>query len=165
MESTRRYGHKADVALTMWVKLARASAVFSHKTAEHIRKCGLTVGQFGVLEILNHKGPLTLGELCRKSLVSGGNMTVVVDNLERDGLVQRARSKEDRRVIRVRLTARGESVIRKIFPDHAEFVARLAGALTEDEQVKLGALLKKLGTGISLREENDSSVSAAKPPR
>lgn len=165
MESTRKYGRKADLALTMWVKLARASAVFSHKTEEHIRSCGLTVGQFGVLEILSHKGPLTLGELCRKSLVSGGNMTVVVDNLERDGLVQRMRSEEDRRVIHVRLTGRGESLILKIFPDHAEFVARLAGALTEDEQVSLGTLLKKLGTGITRQEEDVRSVSAPKPAR
>ena len=165
MESTRKYGHKADIALTMWVKLARASAVFSHKTAEHIRTCGLTVGQFGVLEILNHKGPLTLGELCRKSLVSGGNMTVVVDNLERDGLVHRSRSEDDRRVIHVRLTRRGESLIRRIFPDHAEFVARLAGALTQDEQVRLGTLLKKLGTGITHEDENNHRVSTVKSAR
>jgi MarR family transcriptional regulator, 2-MHQ and catechol-resistance regulon repressor len=165
METTQKYGHREDVALTMWVKLARASAVFSHKTEEHIRSCGLTVGQFGVLEILNHKGPLTLGELCRKSLVSGGNMTVVVDNLERDGLVHRMRNDEDRRVIHVRLTAKGESLIRKIFPDHAGFVARLAAALTEDEQVKLGALLKKLGTGIAGRKEEETAPRPAKPAR
>jgi MarR family 2-MHQ and catechol resistance regulon transcriptional repressor len=148
MNSTKRYGHKSDIALTMWVKLARASAVFSHKTAEHIRGFGLTVGQFGVLEILNHKGPMMLGELCKKSLVSGGNMTVVVDNLERDGLVERKRSDEDRRAIRVQLTPKGKQLIESIFPDHATYVARLAGVMTEVEQLQLAALLKKLGTSI-----------------
>src|SRR5512137_956660 len=98
--TTARYGRRADVALSTWVKLARAFSVFNHRTDEQIRTFGLTQAQFGVLEILGHKGPLTPGELCTKRLVSGGNMTVVVDHLERDGLVERRRSTEDRRSVR-----------------------------------------------------------------
>ena len=133
----------------MWVKLARASSVFYHETAEHIRTCGLTVAQFGVLEVLGHKGPLTLGELCRKGLVSRGNMTVVVDNLEREGLVQRCRSTADRRVIEARLTAKGKRLFDRIFPEHAKHVVGLASVLSEEEQLKLGSLLKKLGTRLA----------------
>ena len=152
MKTTERYGKRADLALALWVKLARAFAVFNHRTAEHIRTFGLTQPQFGAIEVLGHKGPLTLGELCRKRLVSGGNMTVVVDNLERDGLVERVRSTEDRRAIVVRLTPKGKSLFDKIFTQHADFVAQLASALTQQEQAELGSLLKKLGTRIAVEE-------------
>jgi len=152
MKTTRRYGTKADLALDMWVKLARAFSVFDRKTVEHIRTFRLTQAQFGVLETLGHKGPLKLGELCRKQLVSGGNMTVVVDNLERGGLVERIRSKEDRRSIIVQLTAKGRHLFERIFPQHAQHVAEVASVLTEGEQTELGMLLKKLGIGVVLKE-------------
>jgi MarR family 2-MHQ and catechol resistance regulon transcriptional repressor len=151
MRSTKRYGRKADVALTMWVKLARAFSVLNRRTDEHIRSFGLTQPQFGAFECLGHKGPLTLGELCRKQLVSGGNMTVVIDHLERDGLVERVRSTEDRRAIQVHLTPKGRALFEKVFPEHAVFVGNLASVLTEKEQLQLGDLCKKLGTGAAAR--------------
>jgi len=151
MVTTKQYGHKADVALTMWVKLARAFSVFNRKTEGQIRTFGLTQAQFGAFECLGHKGSLTLGELCKKQLVSGGNMTVVIDNLEREGLVERVRSTEDRRAIQVHLTPKGRALFEKVFPDHATYVADLASVLTEKEQLKLGNLLKKLGTGAAGR--------------
>ena len=152
MKSTKQYGKKIDAALSMWVKLARAHDTFAKKTYEDIRSYGLTTAQFGVLECLGHLGPLTLGELCRKQLVSGGNMTVVVDNLEKEGLVGRVQSKEDRRSIRVELTTKGKKLFDEIFVKHAKCVTGLAGSLTEKEQEELARLLKKLGT--SLRDGN-----------
>ena len=146
MRTTKRYGRKADVALTMWVKLARATATLGKLTQEHIRTFGLTVPQFGALECLGHLGPMTIGELCRKQLVSGGNMTVVVDNLEKDGLVERTRTNEDRRVVHVRLTAKGKKLFNQIFPQHARYVADLAAVLSRAEQEELGRLARKLGT-------------------
>ena len=154
------YGKKADRALALWVKLARAFSVFNHRTAEHIRTFGLTQAQFGALECLGHKGPLTLGELCRKQLVSGGNMTVVVDNLEREKLVERLRSKEDRRAIVVRLTPKGKELFDRIFRGHAEYVATLSSVLSEGEQARLSSLLKKLGKSVSTNAlESYKSVS------
>lgn len=148
MRTTRRYGRKADVALTMWVKLARAAATFGKLTQEHIHTSGLTVPQFGALECLGHLGPLTIGQLCRKQLVSGGNMTVVVDNLEKDGLVERTRTKEDRRVVHVHLTPKGKRLFDQIFVQHAHRVAELAAVLSETEQEELGRLARKLGTAL-----------------
>ncbi len=148
MKTTKRYGKKADTALSMWVKLARASSVFAHKTQENIREFGLTPPQFSVLETLGHLGPLLMGELTRKQLVSGGNTTVIVNNLEKRGLVERAVCKDDRRATYVQLTARGKKLFRQIFPKHAAFVARTASVLTEAEQRDLALLLKKLGTSI-----------------
>ena len=148
MKTTKRYGERADRALSMWVKLVRAASTFGKHTQENIRTFGLTEPQFGALECLGHLGPMTIGELCRKQLVSGGNMTVVVDNLEKEKLVERIRPKSDRRVVRVRLTPRGRKLFEQIFTRHAEFVAELASVLTPKEQSTLGALAKKLGRKI-----------------
>lgn len=151
MKTTRKYGEKADLALSMWVKLARATSTFSKLTCSNIKSFGLTEPQFSVLECLGHVGSLTLGELSRKQLVSGGNITCVIDHLEKDGLVERAPGKEDRRVIVARLTPTGKKLFEEIFSRHARFVTDIAAVLTEEEQKALAGLLKKLG--LALKEK------------
>jgi Transcriptional regulators len=148
MKTTKQYGKKIDLALSLWVKLARAHATFSHLTAANIHTFNLTSAQFGVVECLGHLGPMLIGDLTKKHLVSGGNMTVVVDNLEKEGIVKRSVSKEDRRAFYVRLTPKGKRLFNHIFIQHAEYVAKLASVLTETEQTELGFLLKKLGTEL-----------------
>lgn len=149
MKTTRQYGEKTDRALTLWVKLARAYAVFNKLTVKDIRRHGLTQPQFGAIECLHHLGPMSIGELSRKMLVSGGNMTCVIDNLEKEGLVRRIQSDEDRRSVIVELTESGHKLITRIFPDHAVMIDQVASVLTAQEQEELSRLLKKLGTGIA----------------
>jgi MarR family 2-MHQ and catechol resistance regulon transcriptional repressor len=149
MKTTEQYGPKVDRALSMWVKLARAFSTFHKLTADHIRKFNLTQPQFGALETLGHLGPMTIGELCKKQLVSGGNMTVVVDNLVERRLVDRVTSREDHRSYIVKLTPKGKKLFDRIFKEHAEFVTRISGVLSEEEQEELGRLLKKLGTNCA----------------
>ncbi len=151
---TRRYGKKADLALGMWVKLARAFSVFNKHTTEDIRRYGLTQAQFGVIELLGHLGFMTLGDIARKQLSSCGNTTVVVDNLEKTGLVERRHCKEDRRAVYVHLTPKGKRLFEDIFHQHAHVVQRLASVLTEVEQKQLSALLKKLGLALKVHTAN-----------
>jgi MarR family transcriptional regulator, 2-MHQ and catechol-resistance regulon repressor len=151
MRTTRQYGKEIDRALGMWVKLARAHDTMSALADRNIHGFGLTTPQFGALECLGHLGPMTIGTLCRKMLVSGGNMTVVVDNLEKEGLVERVRDTEDRRKISVRLTKKGEKLFRKIFIEHAKHITELASVLTPNEQDELAGLLKKMGTRLELK--------------
>jgi MarR family 2-MHQ and catechol resistance regulon transcriptional repressor len=113
----------------------------------HLRRDDLTVGQFAVLEALHHLGPLAQRDLCTKLLTSGGNLTLVVANLEKRGLVERERPPENRRLQVVRLTAAGRRLIRRIFPRHAKVVAEDFSVLTAPEQEQLARLLKKLGLG------------------
>jgi len=152
MKTTRKYGKRVDSALTMWVKLARAFTTFSKRTADDIRTYGLTQPQFGALETLGHLGPMTIGELCRKQLVSGGNMTVVIDNLEKEDIVERVPSTKDRRATLVQLTRKGRQMFDGIFPKHAAYVADEASVLSRQEQNQLSRLLEKLGKGC--RDEN-----------
>jgi MarR family transcriptional regulator, 2-MHQ and catechol-resistance regulon repressor len=148
MKTTKQYGKKVDLALSMWVKLARAHATFNNLAAMNVRTFELTPAQFGVIECLGHLGPMLIGDLTIKHFVSGGNMTVVVDNLEKEGLVARTVSKKDRRAFYVHLTPKGKRLFDKIFVKHAEYIARLASVLTDSEQIELSNLLKKLGIGL-----------------
>jgi MarR family 2-MHQ and catechol resistance regulon transcriptional repressor len=148
LATTVRYGRKVDRALGVWVKLARAFWSFNKRAAEDIRRYKLTQPQFAVIEILGHLGPLTLGEISRKQLTSCSNVTVIIDNLEEEGLVVRSHSKSDRRVIHARLTAKGKKFFNQIFKLHARRIADLASVLSESEQDQLGRLLKKLGLGV-----------------
>lgn len=145
----KSYGARADRALRMWVTLARAYATFNRQTIHQIRTFGLTQPQFGAIEALGHLGPMLIGDLSRKMLVSGGNMTCVIDNLEKEGLVVRTHSEEDRRAVIVSLTTRGQELFERMFPEHAEHVAMLASVLTGDEQETLARLLKKLGRTLA----------------
>jgi MarR family 2-MHQ and catechol resistance regulon transcriptional repressor len=151
-----KYGKKEDLALDLWIKLARATTTFGKLTSENIRTFALTEPQFAVLECLGHKGPLNLTVLSKKMLVSGGNITCVVDNLAKQELVERIPSKEDRRAIIVQLTTKGKELFDEIFIRHAKFVTKVAGVLNEKEQNTLARLLKKLG--LSLNDNGSSRV-------
>jgi MarR family 2-MHQ and catechol resistance regulon transcriptional repressor len=82
-------------ALGLWIALARCYSTYSKAVAAIVQERGLTLPQFGALEALYHLGPLSLGELADKLLVTGGNVTYVMDRLESQGLVARFRSRDD----------------------------------------------------------------------
>ncbi len=152
MKTTQKYGKKADLALSMWVKLARATDTLAMLTAKDIDSYGLTVPQFGIIEALGHLGPMKIGEMCSKKLTTGGNMTVVIDNLEKQELVERVKDENDRRAYVLQLTKQGQKKFKQMFPKHATCVEDLVTqALSEDEINQLSALLKKLG--LALKEK------------
>jgi MarR family transcriptional regulator, 2-MHQ and catechol-resistance regulon repressor len=98
MKSTHYTGAKDEMrALNAYVKLTRASKTVSSRIHRHFGDAGLTVSQFGVLEAIYHVGPLSQAELAKKILKSTGNITMVIDNLEKRGLVRRERKQGDRR--------------------------------------------------------------------
>lgn len=130
-------------ALSLYTKLMRATNQVTAKIHTHLREDNLTVSQFAVLEALYHLGPLSQGELVKKILKSGANLTTVVDSLERKGLVDRVKSQKDRRRISVQLTEAGESLIARVFPRHAEITCRELKFLTTAEKKQLIAILRK----------------------
>lgn len=132
-------------ALNTYVKLMRAAESMTARTHEHLSSAGLTISQFGVLEALHHLGPMSQKDIGQKILRSSGNITMVIDNLEKRGLVRRERDQRDRRFFIVHLTEAGNKLIRKIFPPHAAVITGEMSALTTAEQKTLGDLCKKLG--------------------
>lgn len=135
-------------ALDAYIKLMRAAD--SVLARAHRRTgCDLTVSQFGVLEALHHLGPMHQRRIGEKLLKSGGNITMVIDNLEKRKLVQRRRDQQDRRFISVHLTAEGEALIAELFPRHLDSVVLEMGVLTSEEQAQFAALCRRLGRGAA----------------
>lgn len=133
------------VALGTFVKLIRAAESVSADVHKEIGEAGLSISQFGILEALYHLGPMSQKEIGAKILKSAGNITMVIDNLEKRKLVARTRGETDRRSYRVSLTDKGEHLIKSIFPLHSRRINNRMSVLTVDEQKALGVLLKKLG--------------------
>lgn len=140
-------------ALKTWVVLARAYAAVAHAVEADIARHGLTTTEFGILEALHHKGPLLLGEIQRKVLVTSGGITYLVDRLVAKGLVTREPSPDDRRARYAVLTPDGKRFIAGIFPGHAAFLARMISTLDEREQAQATTLLRKLGLGAAARAD------------
>jgi len=144
---TKHQGTPAETrALDTYIKLRRTVNALSLVEGAVMREAGLTESQFGALEALLHLGPLCQRELADKVLKSAGNMTTVVDNLERRGLVERRRDGDDRRVVTVRLTIRGEQLIRGVFPRVVDAIVGAFSVLTAKDQKQLAALCRRLGT-------------------
>jgi MarR family 2-MHQ and catechol resistance regulon transcriptional repressor len=134
-------------ALSTYVKLERAaSAAFAYARVG-LEEAGLTLGQFAVLEALYHVGPQCLGDLARRILTSSGNLTLVIDNLQKRGLVKREQQGKDKRFVLACITPAGEKVIAKIFPEHARRITEIMARLKPEEQDRLGDLCRKLGKG------------------
>jgi len=136
-------------ALGLWIALARCYSTYSKAVAATVQEYGLTLPQFGTLEALYHLGPLTLGELADKLLVTGGNVTYVMDRLQSQGLVVRSRAQDDRRVVHAELTDEGRALVARVFPQHASLIEHLCRHLDVGEQEELRRLLKGLGKGIA----------------
>ena len=130
-------------ALNVYVKLMRATNIATNHIHRHLVGDNLTLSQFAVLEALYHLGPLSQGQLGEKILKSNANLTTVVDTLEKKALVIRNRSEADRRKVTVHLTDTGEALIAKVFPRHAEIVAKELDFLNIKEKSMLTELLKR----------------------
>lgn len=150
---TKYKGSEREIrALDSYIKLVRATEAVNSRSSQNYTAAGLTVSQFGVLEALFHGGPLCQRDLARKILKSTGNITMVIDNLEKRGLVQRERGFEDRRFITIHLTDQGTEMIGSIFPGQVAAIVKEMQVLTPGEQGELARLCRKLG----LREGGES---------
>jgi MarR family 2-MHQ and catechol resistance regulon transcriptional repressor len=143
---TRYEGTKKEKqALDSFIKLVRAAQSVSSRVEADLNTIDLTVSQFGALEALFHLGPLNQKTLAAKILKSTGNITMVMDNLEKRGLAKRIRDEEDRRHYSVQITDRGAALIRSFFPGHVARIVAEMGRLSRAEQEELGRLCKKIG--------------------
>lgn len=133
------------LALDTYIKLWRASNAVDTTVNQHLSDFDLTTSQFGVLEALYHLGPLQPGELGTKILKTSGNMTLVIDNLVKRGLVERRRREDDRRCIDVYLTDSGSALVETIWPRHVAGIVDAFDVLTAEEQQQLGGLCRTLG--------------------
>jgi MarR family 2-MHQ and catechol resistance regulon transcriptional repressor len=141
-------GDKDEVrTLNAFIKLTRASESVNGRLSRHLSDANLTVTQFGALEALLHLGPLNQRELGQKLLKSGGNITLVIDNLLKNGLVEKVTDPNDRRAVIISLTKKGREFIEDLFPQHLERIKEEFSVLTSEEKEQLALICKKLGVG------------------
>lgn len=144
----KNYGTEGNLNLKLIIAIARTTQFIKKGEGNKISDASLTIPQFSVLELLYHKGDLRICDIIEKTLSSGGNMTVVVANLEKTGLVERYKDPEDGRASLISLTDEGYEKISMLFPEHVEVINGLFGNLNMDEKKRLLKLLKKM-TGRS----------------
>ena len=134
-------------ALDAFIKLQRAVASVKTRVDAHQTTDGIGETQFGTLEMLYHLGPLFQNEIGEKLLISKSTVVAVVDKLERQGLVERRRSEEDRRHVFVHLTDAGRAVIDELLPAHVAAITEAMSYLSPQELEEFSRLCRKLGLG------------------
>ena len=132
----------------LWVRLNMTFQLIYHEIQKTLKKESLTLPQLDILVCLGRVEGLTLGEISERLMVTGGNITGVMDRLEKSGFVYRDRDKEDRRIIRAKLTPKGVLLHKDILPIFQKKWQEIVGILEPEEQRQLNRLLKKFSHGL-----------------
>ncbi len=130
--------------LRLLVAIARAFKAVDDRIKPGLAAHGLSVTEFAVLEALLHKGPLPLGELSERILVTGASTTYTVKNLEKRDLMSRKQSPLDQRVVMGDLTVAGRKLMGLVFPEHAGQLQAAMAGLSRKEKDQAADLLRKL---------------------
>lgn len=130
---------------SLYVSLWKTSHEVMKADNASILKAGFkTRSDFAVLEVLLHKGPLPVNTIGKKVLLTSGSITTAIQRLEKQGLVQRAPSPDDRRKVQIELTKEGRKRISSAFAEHAERLEEVFSPLSSEEKTTLLRLFKKL---------------------
>lgn len=134
-----------DPRVRAYVRLIRTAEAMHTEVSKGLAIEGLTASQFSTLKVLRLQGPLAQRDIAKYLLKSGGNVTMVVDNLEREGLVVRVRDTEDRRIVFVKLTPEGEEIFDRVYPGHLDRIRQAVGNLSRGQCEELISLLDRVG--------------------
>lgn len=143
---THYKGSKQEItALNSYIKLIRCAESLTSRLHPILYEAGLTESQFGILDALFHIGSLSQKELGTKLLKSGGNITMVVNNLEKRALVKRERNAADKRYFTINLTTKGKIIFEKTFPLLLKALVDEMKALTDSESNSFQRTCRLLG--------------------
>jgi len=129
----------------VWLVMMKAMRALTRYAAAGIEETGLGLSDFGVLEVLLHKGPLPVNTIGPVVDLTAGSISIAVDRLVKKGLVSRVESAEDRRVRIVALTSRGKALIDSAFRKHSGQMKKVFAELSPEELRGLEVALKKVG--------------------
>lgn len=160
-ESPHPESHAPDVdptqlaALRLWIIMSRAHTAVSNHAAADIARHGLTLAEFAILEALYHRGPMLLGEVQKRILVSSGGITFLVDRLAAKGLVERRTCETDRRARYAALTDKGTAMVAEIFPAHADTLTRAMSGISTEDQKAITTLIRTMGLAAAEMSPNE----------
>jgi MarR family 2-MHQ and catechol resistance regulon transcriptional repressor len=139
----------------VWLVMMKAMRALTRYAAAGIAETGLGLSDFGVLEILLHKGPMPVNTIGPIVDLTAGSISIAVDRLVAKGLVSRVESAEDRRVRIVALTPPGKDLIVSAFRKHSGQMRKVFSELSPGELRGLEVALKKVGMrAAALLEES-----------
>ncbi len=125
--------------------LFRAANSIERVIKEDVFKYGLNVSEFGVLEAIYHKGPMNVKDVLEKVLIANSSMTYVIDNLVTKGYLIKKQCEVDKRRFLLELSSKGNSLMDKIFPIHANNMRKILDILDIEEELSLQKSLSKIG--------------------
>ena len=133
------------LALRLWLRLLTCTQILERRVRARLReRFATTLPRFDLMAQLDrHPEGLLMNELSRRLMVTGGNVTTIVDQLEKEGLVERLDEPADRRAFRIRLTPTGEKSFAEMAREHEEWVVDMLSGLSRREQDDLLRLLAK----------------------
>ncbi|HDP2859208.1 TPA: MarR family transcriptional regulator [Staphylococcus aureus] len=131
-------------SLNVFVGMNRALDTLEQITKEDVKRYGLNITEFAVLELLYNKGPQPIQRIRNRVLIASSSISYVVSQLEDKGWIIREKDKDDKRVYMAYLTEKGQSQMADIFPKHAETLTKAFDVLTKDELTILQQAFKKL---------------------
>ena len=147
-----------ELSLDLFIVLARAYNSVVADSIRDIQSHGLNSTEFGVLDLLYHKGPQPLQKIGEKVLISSGNITYVADKLQKKNLLVRKASPDDRRVIFADLTDEGRAFFQSIFPQHQQVLVRAVEDLDSEEKMQAIQLLRKLGLSAERKFKESGAI-------
>jgi MarR family 2-MHQ and catechol resistance regulon transcriptional repressor len=124
--------------------LMQTARVFQEEIRDEMIKKNLSITEFSVLEVLFHKGKQTIQQIANSIIIASSSMTYVIDKLEQKDLIKRNACPQDRRVIHVTLTEKGQELMEIVMPEHEEFVEKVFESLKPNEVEDLSFLLRKV---------------------
>ncbi|HCX0627195.1 TPA: MarR family transcriptional regulator [Staphylococcus aureus] len=131
-------------SLNVFVGMNRALDTLEQITKEDVKRYGLNITEFAVLELLYNKGPQPIQRIRDRVLIASSSISYVVSQLEDKGWITCEKDKDDKRVYMACLTEKGQSQMADIFPKHAETLTKAFDVLTKDELTILQQAFKKL---------------------
>ena len=142
-------------SLRLWLRLLSCTTRVEDKIRQNLRESfDITLPRFDLMaQLERHPEGLTMGELSRRMMVTGGNITTIVDQLEKEKLVQRQVGVNDRRSFTVKLTKAGRDAFADMAVAHEEWVADMFAGLSKNQQTQLHTLLGALKKNLQKQEE------------
>ncbi len=134
---------------------ARLFANCNEKESRHAAKYGLSTVEFRCIRILSDKGQLTVNQLAHEMSLTSSRVTRIIDGLVSKKMVRRAIDKNDRRVLNLSLTAKGQQVAQKCIQDHVRIHEEIIRNIPEEYHQIMIEILEKLNQAVEMWLEKD----------
>lgn len=140
---------KDNLSLDLFVVMSKANRAVTLAVEKQIKSLNINPTEFGILEVIYHKGTLPIQQVAEKILISSSRISYAINQLEEKGLIKRIPCQKDKRVIYAALTQAGQDFMDSVFEQHTQDIERIFSVLSDEEKKTLIKLNKKLGLSLT----------------